>query len=316
MLVHLKWVAASHPGNRRSLNEDSVCLASPLFMVADGMGGHHGGDVASLLAVGSMSALASTEAIDADALRHTVEETSRLIHARSGGGERSMGTTITGMAVVAGRVPMMAVVNVGDSRSYCWCEGELRQLTVDHSHVQELVDRGLITTDEAKHHPERNVVTRALGIEPEVEVDLTLHPIFGGQRWLACSDGLSGELDSEQLGAIVSLQDPEEAVTALLASVLAGPARDNVSMVLLDVTSIEVAAEGATDPRWGVDNTQPIEGARTDLASGLIDDVPVGTEWILGDEVEGVTAAVLIDSVPSPWPPPVEPSESPAEEPA
>ena len=313
-VVRLSWAACTHTGNRRSLNEDSLCVAPPVFLIADGMGGHQSGEVASALAAGAMKSLLSSDGVDPVVLEDAVRDTNRLIRSKSAGGSRPMGTTLTGMAVANARVPMAAVVNVGDSRTYLFQGGVLSQITTDHSHVQELIDHGLLTPEDARRHPDRNVVTRALGVDVDVELDLLLLPLSPGQRWIACSDGLSSELEHAEFQVLASGATSEHVVIDLLAAVLAGAARDNVSALVVDVVSVE-PTDDVADPRWHDDITQPnrrVVGRQLDRdlpADTVVDDVPgvtgrasASVPASAAPDLPGVSE--LIDSVPSPWPPP------------
>ncbi len=304
-VVTVSFGTATHPGNHRTLNEDSLCASSPVFMVADGMGGHASGEIASALAAGAVGSLSAPLAADSLQIRATVAEANRIIYQRSGGAAGGMGTTITGLVVAKWATPLVAVVNVGDSRTYCWAaDTGLTQVTTDHSQVQELIDAGLITVEEAATHPDRNIVTRALGIEADVEIDIFLVPVVIGQRWLACSDGLTGELASERIAAILAQGDAQTAATALVDETVAGPARDNVTVVVVDIVGIELLDDlDRTDPRGGLDVTapNPRTGVVNDrsvppsLGEGLIDDVPVTTAL---PPPSAAPPGVLIDGVP------------------
>lgn len=243
-VILVSWGSSTHTGNVRTLNEDAALVAPPVFVVADGMGGHDSGEIASALAIGSMKALRSARIIDRTAIVDTVAQANRVIHDQSGGGERSMGTTITGVVVAGSREgAAVSVLNVGDSRTYRLRGGELEQLTTDHSHVQELIDAGLLDLTGAATHPQRNVVTRALGIEPSVEVDVALVPVLVGDRFLICSDGLCGQLDSTTMAACLAISGPQAAADALVRTTLAGEARDNVTVIVLDIDGIELVED-------------------------------------------------------------------------
>lgn len=270
-IILVSWGSSTHTGNVRTLNEDAALVAPPVFVVADGMGGHDSGEIASALAIGSMTALRSARIIDRAAIVDTVAQANRVIHHQSGGGERSMGTTITGVVVAGSRDgAAVSVLNVGDSRTYRLRGGELEQLTTDHSHVQELIDAGLLDPAGAATHPQRNVVTRALGIEPSVEVDVALVPVLVGDRFLICSDGLCGQLDSTTMAACLAITGPQAAADALVRTTLAGEARDNVTVIVLDIDGIELVED--------VDRT---DRRSTSMASG--DDHPDITDRRITD---------------------------------
>lgn len=253
-IVRIAWGCKTHTGKVRHLNEDSLLVTPPIFVVADGMGGHDGGEVASALAVGTMASLQGRSGLDRASILDTVRSANRVIHEHSGGGSRGMGTTLTGLVVTSLQPGHeLASLNVGDSRTYRYRDGVLTQITVDHSHVQELIDAGLLDPADAAHHAERNVVTRALGIDDEVEVDLQPVATSVGDRFLVCSDGVSGELRDEQIVDALNTPDPASAASALLAVVLRGRAADNASMIVLDVLEIrDDPAADRTNPRHTV----------------------------------------------------------------
>lgn len=228
--VRAGW--ATSPGHRRDLNEDALLTGPHWFAVADGMGGHRAGDVASTIAVdvltGHAVPVATTEAV-----RRAVRDANATVRTAATGPRAGMGTTVVGVAPLdSGAV---AVFHVGDSRCYRLHDGALTLVTSDHTHVQELVTDGLLDVGDAASHPLRNVVTRAIGVDPEVSVDVVvLDPPVG--RLLLCSDGLSGELPPRRIGRVLAgIRDPHAAAHRLVELVLEGPARDNVSAIVLDL---------------------------------------------------------------------------------
>jgi len=242
-------------GVRRELNEDAVLAASPIFAVADGMGGHAAGEVASALAIEKMSSLAGRSDVRPDDVLHALDEanTAILAYERDVAETAGMGTTISGvcLGLVAGS-PHWVVFNVGDSRVYRFADGELRQLTVDHSEIAELLAAGRITAEEALVHPLRNVVTRSLGVMPPPVADVWVLPVLARERFLICSDGLPLEVPEDIIAAQLAEDSPAQAVAEVLvsAAVLAG-GRDNVSVVVVDVSAPDDAAEAdeVTAPR-------------------------------------------------------------------
>ena len=224
-------------GLRREMNEDSYIAADPVFAVADGMGGHEAGEVASGICVRTLAEIPELVTGERDAPAAVVEQ--YLLRAdariREATGSRA-GTTLSGVVVVEqDGTPYWLVVNVGDSRTYRLSQGQLRQVSVDHSEVQELVDAGEITPAEAAVHPRRHVVTRVLGTGDETEADYWLLPVEQGDRMLVCSDGLNGELDDEQITRIlVSEPDPQAAVDELIQAALRSGGRDNVTCIVVD----------------------------------------------------------------------------------
>lgn len=250
--VTVAYGAASDVGRIRSLNEDALCIAAPIFAVADGMGGHEGGDVASATAVRALETLKGGGATNGVALRAALDSSNGAIFERSGFGDKTMGTTASGLAFTDEPSPAVTIFNIGDSRTYRLADGVLAQVTVDHSHVQELFDAGRITRAELATHAERNVITRALGIEPKVVPDVQVLPVAVGQRWMICSDGLSGELAANEIAEELARGDAQAAADALVAAAVSGGGRDNISVVVVDIVSIEQYCDpNRTDPRPG-----------------------------------------------------------------
>lgn len=237
----LRWGAATDTGRVREANEDAY-LAEPLvFAVADGMGGHQAGEVASAMAADVLRERLATGAPSTEVMEAAVVEANAAIFqtARRNSSQMGMGTTLTALAVVPATdstPTQLALANVGDSRTYVLAQGRLRRATIDHSYVQELLATGHITEEEARHHPRRNIVTRALGIEPSVRVDSWLLPLVRGERYILCSDGLVDEVDDDAIAAIARQHDdPQTAADQLVAAALANGGRDNVTVVVVDV---------------------------------------------------------------------------------
>ncbi len=220
----------SDTGRQRSENEDSLFVRAPIFVVADGMGGAQAGEVASKTAA---------DAFDRDLpevppesfLRETIEEANRRIHelARADPSRAGMGTTITAAIVDAGKEEV-AIGHVGDSRAYRLRRGGLEQLTRDHSLVEEMRRKGQITDAQAQDHPQRSIITRALGPEPEVEVDLQTVPAAPGDVFLLCSDGLTTMVSEERIAAILTAASSmREAVRTLIDEANGAGGRDNIT---------------------------------------------------------------------------------------
>ena len=238
--MRLSSFAGTDVGRLRSGNEDSHLRGRTVFAVADGLGGHQGGEVASAMAVEPLAALDGRAYADAreaaEALAEAIGEANLAIlrRARSDPELWGMGTTVTAAAVAGDRVLQLA--HVGDSRAYLLRAGApLRQLTTDHTVVQEAVARGLLTRQQAAVHPQRGVVTRAVGLDPQVPVDLPepleLEP---GDQVLLCSDGLTEVVDDEPIAAVLASQaDGDDACRALIAAANQGGGPDNVTVVLL-----------------------------------------------------------------------------------
>jgi serine/threonine protein phosphatase PrpC len=240
-MIELRWGMATDVGRLRAVNEDSVLAAEPIFAVADGMGGHAAGEVASQVALTTMQ----ERFVDADhhtteSLVQAVQDANRAIHDRSVSDLhlRGMGTTLTGVALVERNGSQrLAVVNVGDSRTYVVQDGILQQITRDHTYVEDLVAAGEITADEARFHPRRHIITRALGIDADVQVDAWEAPPGAGDRYLICSDGLFNEVDDGQIAAVLTgTEDPQQAADTLVGLANAAGGRDNISVIVVDVT--------------------------------------------------------------------------------
>jgi protein phosphatase len=231
--------SATSVGRVRDHNEDALVDEGLVFTVADGMGGHAAGEVASRIAV--------------EALGHLVEhppsrpeDVARVLHAANDGilrsqerdpQQRGMGTTVTGLTVLddGGREHWL-VFNIGDSRVYRVAGDRLSQITRDHSEVRELLDAGLIDEEEAARHPMRNVITRSLGSGDAPEPDVWELPPEAGERFVVCSDGLSNELDdAEILRIVLEHPDPQAAADELVAAAVRAGGRDNVSVVVVSV---------------------------------------------------------------------------------
>jgi protein phosphatase len=223
----------SDTGRQRNANEDTLFTRGPVFVVADGMGGAQAGEVASKTAAEAFAAelpAAPPERV----LRETIERANRSIHdhAREDPGLAGMGTTITAAIVDAGGEEV-AIGHVGDSRAYRLRDGRLEQLTRDHSLVEELRRKGQLTEAQAEDHPQRSIITRALGPEPEVEVDLQTVPAQAGDVFLICSDGLTTMLDDDHIARLLSRASTmEAAVRALVDEANRAGGRDNISVVL------------------------------------------------------------------------------------
>jgi serine/threonine protein phosphatase PrpC len=236
----LRWGSATHEGQIRAQNEDNLHASDGLFVVADGMGGHLAGEIASEIAVTRLETDINETDATLDTLVAAVNDANSEIYDGSimRADQAGMGTTITAVAVVHdphdGEV--FGIANVGDSRTYVVRHQRLRQVTIDHSFVQELVAEGAISRDEARFHPRRNIVTRALGIEPTVRVDSWSMPIIRNDRFLLCSDGLVDEVADDVIESILLAHpDPTEAAQALVDAANAAGGRDNITVVVVDV---------------------------------------------------------------------------------
>ena len=250
MQVELHHGAATDVGRVREVNEDAYMAAPPVIAVADGMGGHEGGDVASAIAVEEFARLAEggydphrgVEAVEATlaASQRRIEEYAAEQTARGVPRLRSAGTTVVAALLVEDDgEPAWLLANLGDSRIYRYAGGRLDQVSVDHSLVQELVDAGRIRPEEAATHPERNVITRALGDPGGQHADYFVLPLAEAERVLLCTDGVTGMLDDTAVAEILAdSPDPRDAADRLVAAAVAAGGEDNATAVVVDVVGL------------------------------------------------------------------------------
>lgn len=230
----------THQGLVRANNQDNWLAESALYGVADGMGGHKGGETASRVALQVFRNAIGQKKPDADALRMAVEAANRRVYDMSARDDTlsGMGTT---MSMIWQDTNRLLIAHVGDSRIYRLREGRLQQITNDHSFVAELVRNNIITPEMAKTHPQRNIITRAVGVDPFVQVDVLQEELLPGDLWLICSDGLHGMVEDEEIQTILSEMELEDAAERLISRALENGGHDNVTFVLLSNT--EVTAE-------------------------------------------------------------------------
>jgi PPM family protein phosphatase len=245
----LRSGSATDTGLVRSVNQDLAVETPTLFAVADGMGGHAGGEVASRLAVDALMAAFGRQPTGAG-LSEAVVEANAVVwqHSQENPELRGMGTTLTAVALVNedGR-DVLALVNVGDSRSYRFHEGEISQITTDHSLAEEMVRTGELTSTEAAIHPHRHILTRALGVATDVAVDLWRIQPVRGDRYLLCSDGLTNELGADQISEVLSsVGDPGQAAELLVQAARTHGGSDNITVVVVDVVVGEDDADAPT----------------------------------------------------------------------
>ena len=322
-MADLKWGAGTHPGQIRPDNEDHLHASDGIYVVADGMGGHEAGEIASALAVERIR-----DVLIAEDLAPTAERVVEAISDANGDifraaianpGQGGMGTTVTAIAVIedpmAGRgapniddndgldldkvtpvVPRdqpeaLVLANVGDSRTYLYRHGRLRRVTIDHSYVQELVSTGHITDDEARTHPRRNIITRALGIEPDVKVDWWTLPLVRGDRFVLCSDGLVDEVPDAEISRILKEHsDPQAAVDVLIEMANEAGGRDNVTVIIVDV----LEGDDPPDPTQELDLT-PVWADDPDLTEDDLARIAAGDLELAGadEPTEEVAATKL-----------------------
>ena len=206
-----------------------------LWLVFDGMGGHENGALASRTAAHAFLDIELPEdfqsavTLAADRMHQTNAQLAQLVQENGGG---TMGTTAVGL-LLRGR--QFATIWVGDSRAYIYRQGGLFQLSVDHTHVQDLLDQGILSPEDAKGHPMGHVLTRALGVETEVQVDITQDEVAPGDRYLLCSDGLSGPVSDTEIRDLIRKGSPQEAVDAMIERAYERGAPDNVTAVVIEI---------------------------------------------------------------------------------
>ncbi len=236
----LIYASRTNVGCVREHNEDNFATQPPLFVVADGMGGHEAGEVASEIAVNTM--LANFSKIhDGGSLGRAVQAANHDVirGASDGTGKPGMGCTMTAVTIVDDK---LTIAQVGDSRAYLLHDGKLQQLTRDHSLVADMVDQGSITREEARVHPMRSVITRALGSDPKMEPDIYNLHIAEGDRLLLCSDGLTSMVDDPEIEAILLVQpDPETCCDNLIQEALSAGGADNITALVVDRVSASEA---------------------------------------------------------------------------
>jgi protein phosphatase len=252
VVLFLEHHGVTHPGKVRNNNEDSLLVGEgrdeTLFVVADGIGGFEAGEVASSITIDVLK-----DIVPVGSLEDAIREANRRILAAAKSDERlsGMGTTVVALRFGGTESePAAEISHVGDSRAYLLRDGELKPITEDHSLVAELVRSGDLTRDEASEHPQKNLITRALGAEVEVEVDTTVLPIRSGDRFILCSDGLSDMIPETRMLDLLTFspEGPEKAAQTLVSAALEAGGTDNVTVVVVDVKEGDPPAE---EPRRG-----------------------------------------------------------------
>ncbi|MCK0116048.1 protein phosphatase [Isoptericola sp. CG 20/1183] len=277
MTLALRYAARSDVGLVRQNNQDSAYAGPNLLVVADGMGGHAGGDIASSLAIAALAPLDESEHGPQEALadlERTVEQARQdLVHASEVDPDLAgMGTTVTAL-LRSGNT--LAMAHLGDSRAYLLRDGALNQVTVDHTFVQHLVDTGRISPDEAETHPQRNVVMRVLGdFDVDLTPDMSVREARPGDRWLLCSDGLSGFVPIEQITQVLAeCESPDEAADLLVTLAMTAGSTDNITVVVADV--VDPDADEASPVST---STQVVGAAASEMAPELARPAPDAPE--------------------------------------
>ncbi len=249
MTIALRYAARSDVGLVRSNNQDSAYAGPRLLVVADGMGGHAGGDVASSIAVAHLAPLddeahGPDDALDQLTAALTEAHDELLAHAEADPQLSGMGTTVTALLRAGNK---LAMAHIGDSRAYLLRSGELTQVTSDHSFVQHLVNTGKLTAEEAERHPQRSVLLRVLGdFDMDIVPDVSVREAVAGDRWLLCSDGLSGVVSRETMNStLVEIEDVGACADTLVQFALRAGAPDNVTVIVADVIEVDSLPDGA-----------------------------------------------------------------------
>jgi protein phosphatase len=231
--------SATDRGGARPTNQDALLVSPPLFAVADGLGAPPGGETASRLALDTLNMRFSAP-YGAEALAEAAREASRAVWERADAEPalEGMGTTLTAVAVLGGEEQsQLAIVSVGDSRAYLFRDGQLSQLTHDHSVVQELIDSGHLAPEQWRTHPERSLLTRALGVAPVVDLDLSRSAVAGSARLLLCTDGLTAQADEAEItGVLSAFADPDQAAVELVRLANSNGGDDNTAVVVVDIS--------------------------------------------------------------------------------
>lgn len=242
MTLELSWAAGTDTGRRREVNQDAVLAAFPLFVVADGMGGHLGGEIASASTVERLRAVVEGGSVSTKNIEKALSRAVKDIVAHPETTDEGTGTTLTGVYLeTQTEEPHWVTLNIGDSRVYLLRDGEIVQVTTDHSVVQELITAGRLSPEEAENHPYGNVITRAVGPSDSVKPDYLRLDVLDGDRFVICSDGLTKELTDFGIRHFLDANaDPAAAVEAMMAAALENGGRDNITIVVLDVERRDV----------------------------------------------------------------------------
>ena len=259
----LSYAGASDTGRKRRRNEDSYVIAPPLFAVADGMGGAQAGEIASRLAAAALEDTDPGSMSGPERVESLIQEANRRVHERAiaDPSTSGMGTTMT-VALVEGR--NVTFGHVGDSRAYRYRDGEIEQITEDHSLVNELLKSGKLSPDEAGTHPQRSVITRAVGTDPDVDVDSFTLEAEVGDVFLICSDGLTDMVDDEDIRSVLEKfrNDLDRATKSLVSAANRGGGEDNITVVAFEIS--EGGAETARMPMVEEDTMENVAAPKVD----------------------------------------------------
>ena len=259
----LTWAGVTDRGRKREINQDALLTVFPLFVVADGMGGHIGGEIASASAIDRLQRMVGKGAVSPQAIERALVKAVRDIGDHPETTDEGTGTTVTGVYLdLTAEEPTWVALNIGDSRVYLARDDALAQVTTDHSLVQELVASGRLSPEEAENHPYGNVITRAVGPSEGAVPDYVRLEVRDGDRFVICSDGLTKELTDYGILHFLRLHaDPAAAADAMLEAALENGGRDNVTIVVLNVEVPGQRAEPAKTERDAAASAESSTGA-------------------------------------------------------
>jgi protein phosphatase len=244
--IELSWAGVTHTGRRREINQDALLTSYPLFIVADGMGGHIGGEIASASTVDRLGGVVEAGPVTPKTIEKALSRAVKDIASHSETTDDGTGTTVTGVYLdLSDGPPQWVTLNIGDSRVYLMRDGLIEQITTDHSVVQELIAAGRLSPEEAENHPYGNVITRAVGPSESVAPDYVRLDVVDGDRFVICSDGLTKELTDYGIQHfLIANADPADAIAAMMDAALENGGRDNITIIVLDV-SVRSSADPA-----------------------------------------------------------------------
>lgn len=233
--------SSTHPGLRRALNEDAYLASAPVFLVADGMGGHEAGERASGAVIAEFAQYVGRPSLELDDVRRALTLSKESVEQLSNSsGKGRAGTTLSGVVIASvDGIGYWLALNIGDSRTYRLADGELEQISVDHSVVQELIEAGELTLEDAASDRRRNIITRAIGASSTGDADYWMFPAELGDRILVCSDGLTSELSEARIREVlVTEADAQRAAETLTAEAVDAGGRDNITVIVVDAVSV------------------------------------------------------------------------------
>lgn len=279
--LRLSWAAATDVGRRREVNQDALLTSYPLFIVADGMGGHIGGEIASASTVDRLTAVADKGVVTPKTIEKALARAVEDIARHPGTTDDGTGTTVTGVYLdTSVDEPTWVTLNIGDSRVYLMRDDSLMQITTDHSVVQELMASGRLSPEEAENHPYGNVITRAVGPTESVTPDYVRLDVVDGDRFVVCSDGLTKELtDYGILHFLLEHDDPALAVDAMLDAAIENGGRDNVTIIVLNARRSGAGTEHVDGESVDEDTAErvPVETVSSDADSVTAGDADSST---------------------------------------